>query len=110
MGILPVRLPADRHPTELLLAPGDRIEVDARPDALTPRARVPVRILRASGAIESFDAAAAVETTLEIAILQSGGVLPLILNRTLTSKAGARQEDDERSRADRQPGAERPAR
>jgi aconitate hydratase len=110
MGILPVKLPADRHPTELLLAPGDRIEVDARPGTLTPRARVPVRIHRASGTIESFDAIAAVETTLEIAILQSGGVLPLILNRTLTSKAASRPADEERSSADRRPGAARPAR
>jgi aconitate hydratase len=109
MGILPIKLPAERHPTELLLAPGDRIEVDARSDTLTPRARIPVRIHRASGTIETFDAIAAVETTLEITLLQSGGVLPLILNRTLACDAGSRHAD-ERSSADRQPGAERPAR
>jgi aconitate hydratase len=116
MGILPIKLPADRHPTELLLARGDRIEIDAHADALTPRARVPVRIHRASGRIESFDAIAAVETTLEITLLQSGGVLPLILNRTLNSNFAAPsgavvvQGDEERSTADRQLGVERPAR
>ena len=77
MGILPLRLPAERHPTELRLKPGDRIEIDARPDQLAPRALVAVTIHRASGKTETFDAAAAVETTLEVEILQTGGVLPL---------------------------------
>jgi aconitate hydratase len=113
MGILPIKLPADRHPTELRLAPGDRIEIDAH--ALTPRAPIPVTIHRAAGAVERFDATAAVETTLEIALLRSGGVLPLILNRTLTSSSAAPDgaglpADDERSIAGRQRGAERPAR
>ena len=60
-------------------------------------------IHRASGETETFDAAAAVETTLEVAILQTGGVLPLILNRALASS-------DERSLPDRRHGAKRPAR
>ena len=85
MGILPIRLPADRHPTELRLAPGDRIEVDARADRLALRAPIAVKIHRASGAIEAFEAIAAVETTLEITILKTGGVLPLILDRALPS-------------------------
>jgi aconitate hydratase len=103
MGILPIRLPAEWHPTELRIKPGDRIEVDARPDQLAPRALVAVTIHRASGKTETFDAAAAVETTLEVAILQTGGVLPLILNRALASS-------DERSLPDRRHGAKRPAR
>ncbi|HYI91387.1 MAG TPA: aconitate hydratase AcnA, partial [Beijerinckiaceae bacterium] len=112
MGILPIKLPADRHPTELGLAPGDRIEIDARADALTPRARVPITIHRANSAVERFDATAAVETTLEIALLNSGGVLPLILNRTLASSSAAPDGAalDERSIAGHQLRAERPAR
>lgn len=81
MGILPIRIPAERHPRHLLLEPGDRIEIDAR--TLRPRGSVPVTIHRASGVTETFEAIAAVETSLEIALLQSGGVLPQILNRAL---------------------------
>jgi len=85
MGILPLRLPAGVTPATLQLAPGDRIEIDAQAAALTPRAGVPVRILRAAGGIESLSATAAVETGLEIRLLRMGGVIPAILSDTLSS-------------------------
>ena len=104
MGILPIRLPAEWHPTRAATssqATGSRST--RAPDRLAPRAPVAVTIHRASGKTETFDAVAAVETTLEVAILQTGGVLPLILNRALASS-------DERSLPDRRHGAKRPAR
>ncbi|MEN4921678.1 aconitate hydratase AcnA [Achromobacter spanius] len=85
MGILPLRLPAGVTPATLQLAPGDRIEIDAQAAALTPRAGVPVRILRAAGGIEALSATAAVETGLEIRLLRMGGVIPAILSDTLSS-------------------------
>jgi aconitate hydratase len=85
MGILPLRLPAGTGPDTLQLAPGDRIEVDVPPDALTLRCPVPVRLLRANGVFESLVAIAAVETLSEIDQLRAGGVIPAILRRTLNA-------------------------
>jgi aconitate hydratase len=86
MGILPLRLPQERSPAALRIAPGDRIEIDAQPDALRPRCRIPVRLHRADGSCESFEAVAAVETRLEIDLLRHGGVIPYILQKTIADQ------------------------
>jgi aconitate hydratase len=87
MGILPLRLPQGMGPQTLRLVPGDRIEVDARPETLSPRCAVPVRILRADGSAEAFVATAAVETQLEVELLRDGGVIPSILKKTIAEEA-----------------------
>jgi len=84
MGILPLRLPADRSPALLQIAPGDRIEIDAAADTLQPRVAIAVRIHRATGAVDMFTATAAVETRLETELLRHGGVIPYILQKTIT--------------------------
>src|SRR3546814_1042050 len=61
MGLLPLALPATRHPERLALRPGDRIEIDAEADALVPRAPIAVAILCANGGSERFTAQAEVE-------------------------------------------------
>ena len=91
MGILPLRLPAGVGPRTLNLQPGDRIEVAAPADTLSPRCVVPVRLLRASGAVELLGATAAVETQLEVELLRSGGVIPLILCKTMAEHAPQHQ-------------------
>lgn len=87
MGILPVRLPKDAGPDTLNIKPGDRIHVDAPAHAIAPRCRIPVRIVRASGAVDEIEATAAVETQLEVELLRRGGVIPLILHKTLAQPA-----------------------
>jgi aconitate hydratase len=86
MGILPLRLPQGADPKTLQLQPGDRIEVDAAPEALSPRCAVPVRVLRRDGRIETLTATAAVETQLEVALLRDGGVSPAILKKTIAER------------------------
>ena len=81
MGVLPLRLPEGVTPFSLALSPDDLIEIDAPLDALRPRARVGVRVRKADGGDIAFDAAAAIETGLEVATLAAGGLLPLILRR-----------------------------
>jgi aconitate hydratase len=89
MGILPLRLPDDRRPLDLGfdfdsgLAPDDRVEIDACPETIKPRAEVIVRVLRGETEIDRFVATAAIQTNLECEILRSGGLLPLILSRAL---------------------------
>ena len=89
MGILPIRLPAGVNPQSLKLAPGDRLEVDGKPDTLTPRGPVLVRVLRADGSVEAFTATTAVETQLEVELLRAGGVIPAILRKTIDQEATA---------------------
>jgi aconitate hydratase len=79
MGVLPLRLPADRHPSLLKLQVEDRIEIDAPSGALAPRAAVPIAVHRGDGSIERFEARAEIETALELAVLRAGGIIPLIL-------------------------------
>ena len=83
MGVLPLQLPPGLGPEELHLISGDRIEIDASADQLSPRGSVPLRILRADGRIEEIQAIAAVETQFDVDVLRAGGVIPTILRRTL---------------------------
>lgn len=85
MGILPLRLPGDRHPGLMALHPEDRIEVDAPADHLTPRAAVPVAIHRRDGSVERFEVRAEVETALELSVLRAGGIIPMILQGRLSA-------------------------
>ncbi|QYJ20614.1 aconitate hydratase AcnA [Achromobacter sp. ES-001] len=83
MGILPLRLPDGVTPDTLAMQSGDRIEIDAPAARLAPRLSVPVRILRANGAVHALHATAAVETQLDVRLLRMGGVIPAILADTL---------------------------
>src|SRR5262249_8233433 len=62
MGILPLRLPPDRRPQDLALRPDDQLDIDARADAIAPRAQVTVRLMRNGAEIDSFAAIMAIET------------------------------------------------
>jgi len=79
MGVLPLRLPADRHPSGLNLRVEGRIEIDAPAERLMPRAMVPVTLWRGDGSAERFEARAEIETALELRVLRAGGIIPLIL-------------------------------
>jgi aconitate hydratase len=81
MGILPLRLPAGRHPAQMKIAPADRIEIDADLSDIKPCSSVAVTIRRSAGTSEQFKAVAALETASEIDLLRAGGMLPLILSR-----------------------------
>ena len=83
MGILPLRLPPGVGPQTLKLQPGDRIEIVGDAGALEPRCTVAVRMHRADGRVEAFDATAAVETRLEVELLRDDGVIPSILKKTI---------------------------
>jgi len=83
MGILPLCLPAGVTPHTLAIQPGDQIEVDAPAETIQPRTPVTVRVHRANGQVDVFEARAAVETQLEVDLLRDGGVIPSILHKTI---------------------------
>ncbi|MBP0619329.1 aconitate hydratase AcnA [Cupriavidus consociatus] len=88
MGILPIRLPRGMGPDALNIRPGDKIHVDAPAHSMAPRCRIPMRIVRACGSVDEIEATAAVETQLEADLLRHGGVIPLILHKTLSQEFG----------------------
>ncbi|QFZ85212.1 aconitate hydratase AcnA [Variovorax paradoxus] len=88
MGVLPLRMPAGMTPATLALAAGDRIEIDARLGNIRPRGLVDVALHRVDGRVERFGATAAVETQLEVELLEAGGVIPSTL-RKMVEKHGA---------------------
>lgn len=83
MGILPLRLPATLGPSELGLKPEDIVEIDARPESISPRGSVPVVIQRRGEVRLRFVATAQIETALEQELLRGGGMLPHIIGRAL---------------------------
>jgi aconitate hydratase len=83
MGVAPLRLPEDWRVETLGLGAADCIEIDWDLAALSPRAPVTVRIVRADGAVLEGQAAALVDTQAEIALLRAGGMIPSILRRAL---------------------------
>lgn len=85
MGVLPLRMPREAHPSVLQLSPGDRIEINAPAATIAPRCDVPVHVQRADGRVQVFVAIAAVETRLEVELLRRGGLIPSILSRTIES-------------------------
>ena len=83
MGILPLRLPPSWRSDALGLVPGDLVEIQADPATLVPRASIRVALHRASGESETCEATALLETALDVALIQAGGVIPMILRRAL---------------------------
>lgn len=83
MGILPLRFEPGTGPAQLAISPGDRIHVEA--ETLQPRCAIQVRIERQDGRIEHLPTIAAVETQLEVELLNNGGVIPTILRQRLTA-------------------------
>jgi len=81
MGVLPIRLPNGMDPATLALDVHDVIEVGLDASTLAQRCKITVEIRRRDRSVLLFEATAAIETTLEIEILQNGGILPLIMSR-----------------------------
>ena len=84
MGVLPIKLPSGVTPASLALRIEDHIEIDAPQESFTPRMPIPVRIVRKDELVVTFTATAAVETSLEVAQLRAGGIIPYILQRAIT--------------------------
>ena len=82
MGILPLVLPPDVRRGLGELGASDRFVVDVDPVRLRPGGTVPVRHEGADGTVTELSLVAAVETSVEVELLRSGGVIPMILRRS----------------------------
>ena len=84
MGVLPLRMPDGWHPRTLDLSPGDTLTIGWTLSALSPGCAVPVTLRRAAtGEVVHGTATALLETGREVALIQAGGIIPMILARAL---------------------------
>ncbi|TQI74506.1 aconitase [Bosea sp. AK1] len=90
MGILPLLLPEGVDPGTLAIGSADLFAVDLRPDHLRPRCAVPLTLIRPSGETVAIALRAAIETSLEITLLKSGGLIPHVLGGLLEGAGLAR--------------------
>ena len=81
MGILPLVLPPELRERLGEIAASDRFVVELDADVLAPRSVVHVRHEGADGECTDLTLVAAVETSVEVELLRSGGVIPMILRR-----------------------------
>ena len=78
MGILPLEMPQGVTPQSLATHPDDRFDFPSV--AITqPRQMLDVELRRSTGKTETMRLRAAVETSLEIALLGAGGLIPHVL-------------------------------
>ncbi|MCA0421657.1 MAG: hypothetical protein LCH80_23460 [Proteobacteria bacterium] len=66
---------------------GDLFAINLEPGRLTPRCAVPLTIIRPSGEAVAITPRAAIETSLEITLLKSGGLIPHVLGGLLSSRS-----------------------
>lgn len=84
MSVLPLRLPEDWKPNAMRIAAGDTIELDLDLADLRPRARVPIRFRQQwSNEIVVGEAVALLDSERDVAWMQSGGIIPMLLQRAL---------------------------
>lgn len=86
MGVLPILLPKEAHPQSLGIAADDRFQIDA--SNLAPRCALHVAI-ESSSRHRSLVCKAAIETELEVQVLKAGGMIPLIISRSILSQPTA---------------------
>jgi aconitate hydratase len=87
MGILPLLLPEGVHPDTLAVSSADLFAINLEPDGLMPRGAVPLTIIRPSSEGVAITLRAAIETSLEITLLKSGGLIPHVLGGLLSSRS-----------------------
>ncbi|WP_342358624.1 aconitate hydratase AcnA [Terrarubrum flagellatum] len=79
MGVLPLLLPEGIGPLDLALSSTDQFAIDLSFGSISPRCKVRVMLCRADGEVEELTLQAAIETSLEVELLRSGGIIPRVL-------------------------------
>ncbi len=90
MGVLPLLLPEGISPDTLDIGSQDLFEIDLSPSGLAPRCDVPLAIVRADGRVTRLSLRAAIETSLEVTLLKSGGLIPHVLSGLLAAPEHAK--------------------
>ena len=80
MGVLPLQFPPGLSRHSLSLTGEESFDIADVPAALTPGAKVPVRIHRQDGSSQTVELISRIDTRREAEWVRSGGVLPYVLN------------------------------
>jgi aconitate hydratase len=80
MGVLPLQFPEGVDRKSLRLDGSERFSID-NVAGLRPRQRVTVRLTRADGAEETFEARCRIDTVNELDYFLNGGILPYVLRK-----------------------------
>jgi aconitate hydratase len=81
MGILPIVLPKEAIAGRFNYEPGNRIFIDAT--TVRPRSEIHIRIDRNDGSKLFFRGLIAIETELELMMMEAGGLIPLVLSQAI---------------------------
>jgi aconitate hydratase len=87
MGVMPIRIPEELHPSMSRLTTLDLVQVNVH--EFRPAGRVTVSIARSGDGTEAFCASLDVQTELEIQLLEAGGMIPFILHQVLAQNPTA---------------------
>jgi aconitate hydratase len=91
MGIIPIRMPESWQAKEMQIMPGDTIEIGWNLSELAPRCGLRVTLRRAKSAeTVSVQGTALLDTTREVALIQEGGIIPMILRQAVTASRQAK--------------------
>ena len=92
MGVLPLRAPSNIVTADLHIDPTTLIDIELSGAQLTKRCRFAVTLISPDREPVSFDAMAQIETDLEIELLHSRGILPLILAKAQSDAPTAKED------------------
>ena len=90
MGILPLRLPVGWRFDGMGLVADDRIEIAWDPAMLEPHGTIPVTLRRGDGKVLEGRAVALLETGRDVRLIREGGMIPMILRKTIDAYGGLR--------------------
>jgi aconitate hydratase len=85
MGVLPLLLPEGVHPSQLAITSRHCFELDLSLRRLSPRCTVDLTVHHADGSAKQLTLRAAIETSLEVKLLEAGGLIPHVLSALLGS-------------------------
>ena len=83
MGVLPLQFIDGASWQSLKIGPDDRFDILGATDALTPRQHFTLRIHRAAGGTDELTLLSRIDTEVEVAYYQHGGILPYVLREIL---------------------------
>ena len=83
MGVLPLQFIDGASWQSLKIGPDDRFDILGATDALTPRQHFTLRIHRAAGGTDEVSLLSRIDTEVEVAYYQHGGILPYVLREIL---------------------------
>src|SRR5207248_10783197 len=92
MGVLPLQFRAGESRHSLGLNGRETYAVEGIAGGLRPGQELTVRVTRADGSEQSFQAITRIDTPIEVEYYRHGGILPMVLRRLMKHRRATNQE------------------